>query len=97
VKLTIAPAALLELQEAADFYRSQANIELAQAFLAEFERAVTLILTSPQLGSMFRGKRRRYALRRFPYNLIYQLTADEVRVIAVAHQRRRPGYWQIRN
>ncbi|WP_404990911.1 type II toxin-antitoxin system RelE/ParE family toxin [Duganella sp. 3397] len=96
MKLTIAPAALLELQEAADFYSAQAGVGLAQAFLAEFERSVTLILGSTQLGSVFRGKRRRYALRRFPYDLIYQLTPGEVRVIAVAHQRRRPGYWQIR-
>ncbi|WP_167359100.1 hypothetical protein [Duganella phyllosphaerae] len=53
MKLTIAPAALLELQEAADFYSAQAGVGLAQAFLAEFERSVTLILGSTQLGSVF--------------------------------------------
>jgi plasmid stabilization system protein ParE len=37
---------------------------------------------------------RRFVLPRFPYSLIYRhLGADEVRILAVAHQKRRPRYW----
>jgi plasmid stabilization system protein ParE len=43
-----------------------------------------------------RGSLRRVSLHRFPYNLIYYVSAGEVRVIALAHQRRRPGYWAHR-
>ena len=43
-------------------------------------------------GAVFRGSRRRYLFRRFPYSIIYQITNDELRIIAVAHHRRRPGY-----
>jgi hypothetical protein len=32
-------------------------------------------------------------LRRFPFNVIHQFHGDEIRVIAIAHQRRKPGYW----
>jgi len=52
-----------------------------------------VILANPKVGAIFRGTRRRYLLRRFPYSIIYQVSTDELRVIAVAHQRRRPGYW----
>jgi toxin ParE1/3/4 len=34
-----------------------------------------------------------YVLRRFPYTVYYQFDAATVTVLAVAHQRRRPGYW----
>jgi len=93
VKRVIVPAALAELHDAAAFYTASANVELGVAFLAEFEHGVNAILANPRVGPTFRGTRRRYLLRRFPYSIIYQVTADELRVVAVAHQRRRPGYW----
>jgi plasmid stabilization system protein ParE len=93
VKRVIVPLALSELQQAADFYAERANRELGLAFVAEFERAAAMVLENPGLGAVFRGSSRRYLLRRFPYSIIYQVTPDELRVIAVAHHRRRPGYW----
>jgi plasmid stabilization system protein ParE len=64
--------------------------------VAEFERTARLVLDNPKLGAIYRGTQRRYLFRRFPYSIIYQTTADELRVVAVAHQRRRPGYWAKR-
>lgn len=32
-------------------------------------------------------------VRRFPFGVIYQPRGEQLVVIAVAHQRRRPGYW----
>ena len=96
MKLVIVPLALTELHDAAVFYAAKANVELGLAFVAEFERTANLILANPMLGTIFRDTRRRYFLRRFPYSLIYQITAEELRVIAVAHHRRRPNYWSKR-
>jgi len=39
---------------------------------------------------------RRYVFPRFPFSLIYPRRNDEVEVIAVAHGKRRPGYWRSR-
>ncbi|MDO8346429.1 MAG: type II toxin-antitoxin system RelE/ParE family toxin [Rugosibacter sp.] len=93
MKLVVAPLALAELHDAAAFYTLKANVELGLAFVAEFERTANFVLANPLLGAVFRGTRRRYILRRFPYSIIYQLTAEELRILAVAHHRRRPGYW----
>jgi toxin ParE1/3/4 len=93
VKLVIVPPALSELRDAAAFYAESSDVELGLAFVAEFERAVNAVLTNPNLGAVFRGTKRRYLLRRFPYSIIYQITPEEFRVVAVAHHRRRPGYW----
>ena len=93
MKLVIVPPAIAELQHAAAFYTAKANIELGLAFVAEFEKTGNRIPEYPNLGAAFRGKLRRYLFRRFPYSIIYQITPDELRIVAVAHHRRRPGYW----
>lgn len=38
----------------------------------------------------------RGVLRRFPYTVHYEFNASAVTVLAVAHQRRRPRYWDER-
>lgn len=96
MKLVVAPPALAELHDAATFYTLKGSVDLALSFVAEFERTANLVLANPLLGAVFRGARRRYSLRRFPYSLIYQITEEELRVLAVAHHRRRPGYWAQR-
>ncbi len=39
---------------------------------------------------------RRFLLRRFPYVIIYEIVSDEIHILAVAHTKRRPGYWKNR-
>ena len=41
------------------------------------------------------GTRRRL-LRHFPYTIFYEIDGNTVFVLAVAHQRREPGYWRSR-
>ncbi len=60
MKVVIVPAALVELQAAAAFYTAQVNVDLARAFVDEFDRVVKLIASSPELGAIFRGNRRRF-------------------------------------
>lgn len=85
-----------ELIDGALFYAREANTELGLAFIAEFERSLGVLCNYPRLGPVWRGTTRRLPLRRFPYTMIYQVKPEEVRVIALAHQSRRPGYWRGR-
>ena len=39
---------------------------------------------------------RRRAVARFPYHVIYLATTTEIRILAIAHDRRKPGYWHTR-
>jgi toxin ParE1/3/4 len=34
-------------------------------------------------------------LKRFPYTIFYVVEGNTVFVLAVAHQRREPGYWRL--
>lgn len=85
-----------ELAEAIAFYKEQASTSVAKAFLSEFIRAARLVAENPGLGTPTSRGRRLLPLHRFPYSLVYRAEDDGVRIGAVAHQSRRPGYWRAR-
>jgi toxin ParE1/3/4 len=57
---------------------------------------VTFLLSHPLSGKSLTERIRKFGLRRFRYNLIYAVDADEIVIVAVAHHRRRPDYWHAR-
>ncbi len=90
------PEAEEDLREAAQFYRERAGGSLSQSLFTEFERSVGLLLQHPWLGAVWKYGKRRFVMRRFPYSLIYTVVGEEIRILAVAHHSRRPGYWRGR-
>ncbi len=90
------PDALDELTAAAAYYADEVP-RLGAEFLAEARRVTTLALAHPDVGAPMGGGRRRLLFERFPYGLVYRVLPEEVvRVLAVAHLRRRPRYWRRR-
>lgn len=85
--------ALAEAEDAAYWYREQGGNEASESFSQEVERVARLAGMRPELGSPGAHRTRRLYLKRFPYTLIYRVQSGTVRIIAVAHQSRRPGYW----
>jgi len=90
------PEAREDLREAAEFYRDNAGVTLSQSLLAEFEHSVNLLLEHPRLGGKWRYGKRRFVMKHFPFGVIYTVVGDQLRVLAVAHHSRRPGYWRGR-
>jgi plasmid stabilization system protein ParE len=93
----LSPEAVDELVEAAAWYMAQRS-GLEVEFLSEVERLLPLIETSPASFPRLLDLPadlliRRALLPRFPYSLIFIDLGAEVRVLAVAHGKRRPGYW----
>jgi len=43
-----------------------------------------------------RGDARAVRVRDFPFAVIYKIGADELFVVAIAHDKRRPGSWRSR-
>jgi plasmid stabilization system protein ParE len=89
------PPAEAEFLQAMAHYEEQAP-GLGADFVAEIERVVALIVAHPQLGTPGPWDTRRILIRRFPFNVVYQPQPDFLLIVAVAHQRRRPGYWRAR-
>ncbi len=66
---------------------------LGRRFFAEIRRAEDRIAQFPQSAQEIRPGIRKCILRAFQYALIYAIERDGVLILAVAHHRRRPGYW----
>lgn len=85
------PAAREELREARLWYEERSPLS-AVAFAQEVGAAVSRIAEAPMRYPVTEHGTRRVVLQRFPYNVFYRVGAEEVIVVAVAHQKRRPGY-----
>ena len=96
MNIVLHPAAAEELQAAATFYANQANRQLGLALLNEFERVVTLLAEQPALDNRWVGNTRRFALRKFPFSVVYRPQTGLLLIVALAHHKRRPGYWRHR-
>jgi len=96
MKLQFHPEAELELLEAGFRYELEVP-GLGERFGAEVHRVIDLLLEHPNIGREVVGGRRKFSLHRFPFTLIYARSPEKLYVLAVAHDRRRPGYWRSRN
>lgn len=89
------PSAREELNEAAASYEASVP-GLGGAFLDDVERAIELVGEHPRIGASAGRGFRKAILRRFPFSIVYADRDEEIVIVAVAHQRRRPGYWRGR-
>lgn len=96
MKTVFLAAARVDFDEAIDRYATHASPLIAEKFITEFEHALRLVVEHPQLGVPISKNARAMMFRGFPYRLIYRNASDTVFIVAVAHQRRRPGYWAKR-
>jgi len=97
MRVTLHPGAEADLAEAAGFYEAQTSPVLAARFIAEFKRVAGLLLDNPGLGSLRSRGRRSYALRLFPFAVIYRQIDDGVVILVVRHHRRHPGHGERRS
>ena len=81
-----------ELSDACAWYEQQ-QPGLGLRFKREVREAVTRITRNPTLFLLELDDVRRYVMVRFPYALRYVLRGNEVWIVAVSHQHRRPDYW----
>ena len=89
------PDADVEVIEAVQYYGAR-EPALGSDLLGEVERALDQILRNPESSQRIGRRARRKSLWRFPYNLVYAVYLDRIRIVAFAHQKRRPFYWRKR-
>jgi plasmid stabilization system protein ParE len=82
----------------ADFRRYERQLEgRGHRFLAAIDVVLARIATTPLSFPLLRPPHVRSAkVARFPYRVVFLVIGEDVRVLAVAHGRRRPGYWRRR-
>jgi len=95
LNIELHPSAEAEAREARVRYTA-IDPAVGDRFMTALDRALARIAEQPDRWPAYVHETRRMLVRRFPFAIIYRVDAERVLVVAVAHQRRRPGYWRRR-
>ncbi len=89
------PLAAQEAAAASDWYRERSQ-QAAIGFVAELDHAIQQVTELPETWPSYETGTRRFVFSVYPYSLIYRVTEQEITIVAVAHAKRKPGYWRNR-
>ena len=84
--------ASVEVDEAVTYFDEQRE-GLGDRFERDLQEAIAFSTAHPSSGKPLSRRTRKLRLRTFPYDVIDVAEPDELIVVAIAHHRRRPGYW----
>ena len=89
------PQAAVEAETSRAWYFER-SASVAASFLEELDAAIHAIRESPSRWPPIHGRYRRFVLHKFPFSVVYVARDGFIEVIAIAHHRRKPGYWSAR-
>jgi toxin ParE1/3/4 len=89
------PLAWLEIEGGDEWYW-QRSPDASAGFISAVSEAIDSICQAPQRYPKYLYGTRRLVLHRFPFSIVYLDKADVVNIVAVAHSKRKPGYWKKR-
>ena len=84
-----------DIRESFKFYNEE-QPGLGLSFSRNVRSAIEKITEFPQAWPKLGRKFRKCQVERFPFIIVYAIQESQIVVIAVAHQKRRPGYWKNR-
>jgi plasmid stabilization system protein ParE len=87
--------ASLEYEAALEWYLER-SVLAASKFAAALSRAMDMIVDAPDRWPAGSHGTRRFLLQRFPFAIVYRELPAAIQVLAIAHARRKPGYWKQR-
>ena len=65
-------------------------------FAAALEEAFGKIKSRPLGYRCFDGEFRKIKVGKFKYSVVFRIRSEEIQIMAIMHQHRRPGYWKDR-
>jgi plasmid stabilization system protein ParE len=90
------PPARDDFDESYRWYHKQ-SVRAAERFAAAIDDAIEKLCREPNLGIQIDADHRFYRIKKsFPFHLVYRTEPTKIVIVAVAHNRREPGYWRGR-
>lgn len=89
------PEAAEEGVEAKKWYARRSEVASIN-FQVELDRAAEEVRANPLRWEKYKFGTRRFIFSKFPYLLVYRVVESRIDVLAIAHGRRKPGYWRSR-
>lgn len=93
--MRVHPRAIREIHNTANRYDKDSSTR-GDRFTDQVDYAFRRIRGNPDIGEQNERGERQLLLRKFPYKVIYRVESGGIFVAAVAHQKRREGYWRFR-
>lgn len=93
--LVVRPEAHKDIKDATRWYERE-RPGLGRQFVSELDRLFGRILENPGQFPKVDQEIHRALLHQFPYEIYFRLMQENVRVLAVVHQRRHPDIWRLR-
>ena len=87
--------AALEYEAAFEWYLER-SILAASKFAEALNRGIDMIVEAPQRWPTGSNGTRRFLLQKFPFAIVYRELPAIIQMVAIAHTRRKPGYWRER-
>ena len=81
-----------ELDDTVTYYEAE-YFGLGLKFKEETKLSIERITEHPKAWSIERGEVRKALLHRFPYKILSSIEKDDILILAIAHQHRKPDYW----
>ena len=86
-----------DFSEALDHYLyDEQSTPAAASFAEEIDLAIKAVQNSPLTFPIFEGDVRVKLVHKFPYSVLYHVQGQEVVILSIIHQERKPGYWKGR-
>ena len=93
--VVVHPAVITETRAAVDWGRKR-SVSAARVFILEIDRAISRVAERPKIWPHYARGTQRYLLHRFPFFVVYRQTSLRIEIVAIAHDKRKPGYWKER-
>lgn len=96
MRLALHPKVYSDIDAVMSYYEQIAGSELAREFYRELRGTFNWVIARPESYSIRQRDLRRANLQRFPYHILFRVTADSVRVLVVRHHSRHPSFGRSR-
>ena len=92
MNIEILEIAQKELDDAVLYYELE-QLGLGLRFKDAVRQSIDRIKKYPTSWPIERGEVRKFFVHKFPYKILYSIQKQEIVILAIAHQHRKPGYW----
>jgi len=95
IPVDLLPGARRDFDDSFDWYATRSDVA-AERFSNGIDATLAMIAADPRRFAAVDSIHRECLVPRFPFRIIYRIETTRIVVVAVAHAKRRPGYWKDR-
>ncbi|MCA9206004.1 MAG: hypothetical protein KDA59_23285 [Planctomycetales bacterium] len=82
--------------EASALWYSDRSATAARRFCVAIDNALASISLEPDRFALVDDRHRACSVAEFPFQIVFRCSQNLIFVVAIAHAKRRPGYWRDR-